>query len=171
MPTPNYHFLSISPQLSPPSGGWSAFSSWRTRCEEGSVCRQRGEQEPDNKAFLRQWGLRAAHPSFSVLTLETTKLPPGRCPSWPPAASWTGSSTMWSRINGLSHLQPQLPPRLRLKTSPLGSQQAPPLGQACAESGDSLDQNLLSPKTQISDFRHHLQGRLHIQSQLWYRED
>lgn len=25
-PPPNYHFLSIFPQLSPPSGGWSAFS-------------------------------------------------------------------------------------------------------------------------------------------------
>lgn len=27
---PNYHFLSIFPQLSPPTGGQSAFSSWRT---------------------------------------------------------------------------------------------------------------------------------------------
>lgn len=59
-------------------------------CREGSAhppeaTRAGARQIRDEKAFLLQWGLRGAHPSFSVLTLETASSPredvqPGRTP-------------------------------------------------------------------------------------------
>lgn len=92
-------------------------------------------------------------PSFSVLTLETTKLPQGRCPSWPPPVSWPGSSTTWGRMNGLSPSRAPIATQAAIKSLPPPFSAGTPFGQACAENRDSLVQDLLSPKTQfqISD--------------------
>lgn len=106
-------------------------------CREGSAhppeaTRAGARQIRDEKAFLLQWGLRGAHPSFSVLTLETASSPredvqPGRTPG----LAWHFHSPGQNRRDLPPPTAP--PPRLRSKTFPLHLSKHPLLSGLCQE--------------------------------------
>lgn len=115
----------------------------------------RSQATRDDKAFLLQWGLGAAHPSFSVLTLETTKPPQeGAHPGQPTRTGLElpqpGAEHQTSPVRSSP-----VAVQAEIRNLPIPLSASTPFGAGLCW-GQSLAQDQLVQKTQISDLRHHL---------------